>query len=77
MVKPSGGMRLATDLVHLNRAVKHPIQPFAPVNDILSSLDLKVNFFVMRKQLLIVVMMLRMLTTTIIQKKKVLQASAL
>ena len=41
VVKPSGGMRLVTDLVHLNRAVKRPTHPFAPVNDILSSLDSK------------------------------------
>ena len=34
VVKPSGGMRLVTDLVHLNRAVKRPTHPFAPVNDI-------------------------------------------
>ena len=46
MVKPSGGMRLVTDLVHLNRAVKCPTHPFAPVNDILSSLDSKAKFFV-------------------------------
>ena len=46
VVKPSGGMRLVTDLVHLNRAVKRPTHPFAPVNDILSSLDSKAKFFV-------------------------------
>ena len=46
MVKTSGGMCLVTDLVHLNRAVKRPTHLFAPVNDILSSLDLKAKFFV-------------------------------
>ena len=46
VVKPSGGMRLVTDLVHLNRAVKRPTHPLAPVNDILSSLDARAKFFV-------------------------------
>ena len=46
VVKPSGGMRLVTDLVRLNQSVKRPTHPFAPVNDILSSLDPKAQFFV-------------------------------
>ena len=46
VVKLSGGMRMVTDLVHLNRAVKRPTLPFAPMNDILSALDSKVKFFV-------------------------------
>ena len=46
VVKPSGGMRLVTNLVHLNRAVNRPTHPFAHVNDILSSLDSKAKFFV-------------------------------
>ena len=45
VVKPSGGMRLVTNLVHLNRAVKQPIHPFSPVIGILSSLDSKAKFF--------------------------------
>ena len=32
--------------MHLNRAMKQPIYPFAPVNDIFSALDLKAKFFV-------------------------------
>ena len=39
-------MCLVTDLVHQNRVVKCPTHPFAPVNDILSSLDSKAKFFV-------------------------------
>ena len=44
VVKPSGGMRLVTDLVHLNGAVKCPTHPFAPMNDNLSALDSKAKF---------------------------------
>lgn len=46
MVKLSGGMQLATYLVHLNRAVKRLTHPFAPVQVILNSLDVKAKFFV-------------------------------
>ena len=34
MIKPSRGMRLVTYLVHLNRAVERPTQPFALVNGV-------------------------------------------
>ena len=45
VVKPSGGMRLVTDLVHLNGAVKCPTHPFAPVQDILNSLGADAKLF--------------------------------
>ena len=45
MVKPSGGLCLVTDLVHLNLAVQLT-HPFAPVNDILSSIDAGSKYFV-------------------------------
>ena len=39
VVKPLGGLRLVTDLVHLNRAVQCPTHSFQPVNDILSLIE--------------------------------------
>ena len=41
-----GGLRLVTDLAHLNRAVQRPTHPFQPVNDILSSIEAGSKYFI-------------------------------
>ena len=46
VVKPSRGLRLVTDLVHLKRGVQRPTHPFQPGNDILISIELGSRYFV-------------------------------
>ena len=46
VVKPSRGLQLVTDLVHLNRVVQRPTHPFQLVNGILSSIELGSKYFV-------------------------------
>ena len=46
VVELSRGMRLVTNLVQLNKVVKRLAHPFAPVGDMLNSLDSRARFFV-------------------------------
>ena len=46
VIKASGGMRLVTDFIQLNKAVRRPIHPIASVKDITQLLDKTAKYFV-------------------------------
>ena len=45
VVKPSGGLRLVTDMVQLNKVVQQPTHPFSPVQDILIYIEAGAKYF--------------------------------